>query len=246
MFVGHTIWHKRDMIGYLLDSIVERFPHDRLHVGYSFDDSPEDAEVFHAIAPHFLIQKTIPYSVCDHRGQPEIREVGAHNALLREFLNTDCQFAVIFQDDQRLRTSMMPGLEALHAKPNVGVVGGRDGYAAGFVNMISSRWSESTGSVRRLEPNEIAECGFINTGPIVYSRRAVESVGLLDEGFTGFYSLDDYAARCTKAGLQNYVIGVDLDHKRFGRLMATWWAVNGDPAAQDLARLKSKHGDLWP
>jgi GT2 family glycosyltransferase len=139
-----------------------------------------------------------------------------------------------------------PQLEALaeHARQqekHLGMITGRDGYEWGYQQFAGSFWSESA-LHERLPHGVWRERPCMNTGPLIYPKEVVKTIGLQDEEFVAYYAWDDYALRAKAAGFTNFVLGMDLIHAKFGRVTSTWWAVTGDNAAHDMARVKRKHG----
>jgi hypothetical protein len=261
LFVGYSIWNKVDMVVWLLDGIVRYFDPNQVELGFVFDTCEDDSvDVFHTSKDWWLVRNGFKFQVetwdrtlrAVSTGEQSwlkpfetsapIREVGGHNRLLKMFLASDCDMAVIAQDDQQFARPVYADYLGLDEKygDRLGIVGGRDGYFQFFRDMASSKWSESS-SHERLAYGEFRERPFFNSGPVGYPRKLVETIGLLDDQFTAYYVWDDYGARARAAGFQSVILSTHVIHAKFGRTKAT---VFTDASAADIARLRSKHGGV--
>jgi hypothetical protein len=243
--VGYSVWEKQDMIGWLLEGIVKSFDPAKTDIVFHFDACADASEAnYDAMAGHYLWRygKWLPQQTQKISSSVEVREVGGHNRLIQHFMNSNCDMLIVAQDDQRFLKDVCPHLEALHARygDRLGIVGGRDAYYANYGGFVGSRWSESLVN-ERVDHGQFVERPYMNSGPVAYTRKVVESVGLLDEEFRAYYVWDDYGARAKANGFVNGVMGMDVIHAKFGRTKATEWC---DWSAQDLARLHAKHPSL--
>lgn len=242
--IGYTVWNKQDMICWLLEGVSQFFGPENTEVAFHFDACTDDSvNVYNYVMPHYLINMrgwnaAHVHSLVSHT---EVRELGGHNRLIDLFMSSACDFLIVAQDDHRFIKDVRPGLEflALEYGDRLGVVGGRDGFAANYNNFAGSEWSESKVQ-RRLKHGEFVERPYINSGPVVYNKKLVQVVGKLDEEFYAYYVWDDYGARAREAGFVSGVMGMDLIHRKFGRVQATT-AEFIDASARDLARLRQKH-----
>ncbi len=243
--VAYSVWNKVDMISWLLDGIVRNFDPATTEVVFHFDVCSDDSiNAFCAMTDFWLTSKKFKWTLlkADPSG-PQVREIGGHNSILKHCLaNTDAQFITIAQDDQHFNQPIASHLEQLAERygDRLGVIGGRDGYDWGYGRFAGSFWSESA-LQERLAHGEWRERPCLNTGPLVYPRKVVETVGYQDSEFMAYYVWDDYALRALKSGFVNGVMGMDLTHAKFGRVSSTWWAVTGEHAAHDIALVKRKH-----
>jgi hypothetical protein len=244
--VGYSVWEKVDMIAWLLDGIVRNFDPKDTEVVFHFDVCEDDSvKAFSAMTEFWLTLKGFKWTMLyADPTQPEVREVGGHNAILKHCMaNSDAHFFIIAQDDQHFNQPLAPSLEDLAARygERLGVIGGRDGYDWGYGRFAGSFWSESA-LHERLKHGEWRERPCLNTGPLVYNRTLVSAVGYQDTDYTAFYVWDDYALRAQKAGFVNGVLGMDLTHAKFGRIKASTWYTDPALAARDIQRVKQKHG----
>ena len=243
--VAYSVWNKTDMISWLLDGIVRNFDPKDTEVVFHFDVCSDDSIVaFKSMTDFWLTLKGFKFTllIADQNG-PEIREVGGHNAILKQCIaNTDAQFITIAQDDQHFDLPITSYVEDLAKRygEKLGMIGGRDGYDWGYGRFTGSSWSESA-LEERLAHGEWRERPCLNTGPLVYPRKVVETIGYQDEEFVAYYVWDDYALRAIQAGFVNGVLGMALTHTKFGRVKSTWYAATGDHSAHDIARVKHKH-----
>ena len=86
--------------------------------------------------------------------------------------------------------------------------------------MISSEWSESMISIRRLAPGEHVERPYVNPGPMIYTRKLIESIGYYNMDFRCWYWWNDYCHRSLMAGFVNVLLGTAIQHKKFGKVPA--------------------------
>lgn len=257
LFVGYSIWNKVDMVVWLLDGIVRNFEADKVQLGFVFDTCDDGTvEAFNSVSNWWLVRNGFKFSgeTWDNqlRGTHDwstpfqtdrpIREVGGHNRLLQMFLKSDCDMAIIAQDDQQFARPVYYDYSKLREiyGDRLGIIGGRDGYGPSFRGMASSMWSESN-THERLPYGSYAERPYFNSGPVGYTRKLVETVGLLDDQFTAYYVWDDYGARALAAGFQSVVLSTHIIHAKFGRTKAT---VFTDASAADMDRLRSKHAGV--
>lgn len=240
--IGYSVWCKQDMICWLLDGITKVFSPADTEIAFHFDACTDDSvAVFDHTVPQYLLWQGgwKPEQVHKIVSTSEVREVGGHNKLIDLFMASDCDLLIVAQDDQRLTQDVRSHLQSLVTLygDRLGVVGGRDGFNAGYSDFTGSNWSESQ-VFQRVLHGQFAARKYLNSGPVVYNKTLVQKVGKLDEEFRAYYVWDDYGARANKAGLINGVMGMDLIHRKFGRLKATEWC---DYSGADIARLHAKH-----
>lgn len=242
-----SAWNKVDMIAWLLHGLTSSFDPKDTEIVIHFDVCQDDSvKAFESMTDFWLTNKGFRWTkLLANPSQPQAREVGGHNAILRYALTTEADYVFIAKDDQHVNKPVWPCVEALNQQiqatgRRLGMIGGRDGYDWGYGRFAGSFWSESA-LHQRLQHGEWLERPCMNTGPLVYPRPVVEAVGFQDESFWAYYAWDDYALRALKAGFTNIVMGMDVTHAKFGRVAPTWWAITGEYSAHDLARVKSKH-----
>ena len=235
------------MLTWLMVSVQNTFPRGS-HVVFHFDACADDS---------LAIFRTSRQCLLDDRGfivheivtePPEIGPLRAEDKILHRFMETDCDFAHLLQDDQHLKSKLPEHVEELWKKSTipVGLIGGRDGYEWNYQHFIHSPWSLSTvpwpeEKKIKLKPGQYLPCSFVNPNPLVFSRSLIEEIGYYDLQFESFYHWDDYCRRASLAGLQNYIIGTDLEHVKFGRVSTSHLGADGAMATRDLNRLHDKH-----
>lgn len=242
--VGFSFWNKVDMLSWLLEGVVNNFDPRSTEVVMALDVCTDGSvEAFHAMTEFWLTKRGFKWGVeiADQSGPP-IREVGCHLALQKRFLQSDADLLLVAQDDQHFNQTMTELLGWISGKygDRLGVFTGRDGYDWGYGRFAGSLWSESA-LQERLGHGEWRERTYMNSGPIVYSRKVVEQVGFVDTEFQAFYVWDDYGARAHKAGFVNGVMGMDITHAKFGRISNTTW-YTPEISHHDITRVKTKHG----
>lgn len=225
--IGYGWFDKRDMMEWALTGIRDNFPKES-EVCFYFEACKDDSKA------EYL--RLYPDIIGDfernwHGGWHEHKnEAGVHNTLITWFMDSDCDVLIVPQDDNRFQRPLLPDLEKLWAQygTDLGWIGGRDGHDFGYASMLSSPFSESTGSDKTTVPiGEHREVKMLNTGPVVYFRHVIEKVGLPDPDLP-WYWWSDYSLRCHHAGLKNILLSMDCLHEKFGR-------VGNNPALYDGA-----------
>jgi hypothetical protein len=250
-FIGaYPIWNKIDMVWYLLEGIRDNCKPDEAEWWFIFDDCTDGgAEHFRRIAPELL--KGYTYKMWEP--PEEVYEMGSHNWFIDEFQKHKAEALVVYQDDCRIAGSTLfsdLGRCLDHYGERVGYIGCRDGYNAGLKQFISSPWVKSDmarpGSPR-VKVGEWAERVSINPGPLIYTKNTVTKVGKLnDQDYKGWYWWDEYALRCKQAGLQNLLLGTEIEHRKFGRVKASKLYLDKDGwVAQDAKTLADKWSHAW-
>lgn len=227
------------MQAWLLDGLMRYLPPDRCEVLIYLDGCTDDCPVaMESLRYYFLANFRHNIIV----NPAEIGEIRCHVEILKEFMKSTCDVCVIFQDDQRLEWPILESLDKIYDQYGdaAGLIGGRDGYERGFSQMVGSAWSHSV-LTRKLAVGEWAERTCLNSGPVVYSRKMIEKIGLPDGNFKAFYAWDDYGLRAKSQGFTNLVLGTDISHIKFGRVCATKMYTN-EISAHDSSLLHSK----WP
>lgn len=236
--IGYPIWGgKRDMITYLIQGIRENIDPDQADVVFLFTNCVDDSY------DKFIKNQDLLEDYCSkammYTGD-DLAEGEQHNILMKVFMQDYLQHKALIvpQDDNRINgTSLISDLNLLLdvAGDSIGLVGGRDGYNPGYADMVGSPFSGSDNYItRRLAIGEFEQRMMLNTGPLVYTRSTIEKVGLNDPE-NKIYAMDDYALRAHFLGLKNYVMGMEILHKQFGKL--------GRPSNQEnLTRLAAPNG----
>lgn len=139
----------------------------------------------------------------------------ANNVLLRAF-QTDC--CILFQGDMVVKSDSFLRMteRILEDMPDAGLIGFKDGYEMPEVdryeNMVSSPFSHSKARSATLGAGEYVVRTFVNRGPIAFSRRVIERVGLLDEAYDPlFWDDNDYCMKCRAAGMRNVVAHGEIE-----------------------------------
>ena len=183
-----------------------------------------------------------PFIICNEKEQFEHK---CNNRLLNWLLNTEYDTLIVLHEDMLITgNTLITDIEnLLTSEKNIGIIGGRDGFGVGYSNMHSSPFSKSS-YVKRLEIGEYHPCRLVNFGPIVYTRELVQKIGFLDEGYQFAYAEQDYALRAELFGLQNYVLGMDIEHEKFGKSLEhtpPWlYGEGASSITADAARLNGR------
>jgi len=238
--ITFSVWNKQDMITALMDA-VEKHVSDTVLVEFMFDD-PQDKSVDNFKAYAKKSKRKWLHTVFDR----EVQEIHTHRVAMQHGAEWGCRAVICYQDDMFIMAPIIEHVEDMldYYGDSIGIAGGRDGYAGGHNNMISSHWSESAGTKSELDPGEHKVVSFLNPGPMIYPMTTYKTVGPLPIGFKHFYVWDAYCGMCTDKGLKNVVMGTSIEHKKFGKVLASTF-YSGNAGAEDLAQLIAIVGTRW-
>ena len=240
--IAVPVWNKEGMIEWMLRGLAENINPEEAEILFYFDACRDQSEEnFKNLAPDILSE----FKYSHFSGTSPQEERGCHYLLIDRFMKTDCDVMLVTQDDNRLQSqTILQDLTKLITSlgDQVGFIGGRDGYNAGYQDMISSPFSASVLARSKLPIGGYALRDSVNPGPLVYCRSLVEILGNHNPVFKTWYWWDDYSLRAKAVGLQNAVLGMDILHMKFGSFAEseTNKDLNGW-AAKDLATLRSRH-----
>lgn len=166
------------------------------------------------------------------------------NRALERFLKSDCDIFITPQDDQKIQGyNFIDNISNLYSQEkNIGIVSGRSGFKdLSFKGMFSSSFVFNN-TTKWIGSGEYKAVNLINDGPLILSKEVVEIVGLFDMNMTVFYIEVDYAFMCKKAGLQNYVLGMEIVHETWGRERSSEvYKASYGFGGKDIAYLRKKH-----
>jgi len=205
--IGYPIHNK----GYMLDNIINGLVHSihqDVKYKFIFDGCTDNSiEVFERERSKL---KNTEYIETDN-----LFQLRTNNILINEI---DTDFLIIFQDDMVLTDAyFLDNILKVYDKygDTLGLLGCRDGFNEGYSNMAGSRFSESNRKKITLRSGQFMERMMVNIGPIVFTKKLVETMGCFDEIYTnGTYEEMEYSLKCTLAGLKTVVMGVDLIHSK--------------------------------
>ena len=174
--IGYPIHNKGYMMDEIIDGLVYSIDQSKYDVKYKFifdgctDNTKESYE-----------KEKNKLKNCEYIETDNLFQLRTNNLLMKDF---DTDFLIIFQDDMVLKdTAFLDNILILHEKygDQLGIVGCRDGFDAGYSNMSSAYFSESTVIVERLCSGEYREKMMVNIGPLVLTKNLVEKMGYFDE-----------------------------------------------------------------
>ena len=167
-FVGYSIWNKVDMLSWLLEGIVNNFNPEETEVGFCFEGCRDDSVIaFDAMRRYWLDSRG--YRVHRIISEKEVGQVGGHNLLLKQFMDTECAILLAPQDDQRVKNPISQDLEILMSKygSKLGVVGGRYGFNGKSNHMQATcPWSPVSGAAEIINTGHYVERLYLNDGQI--------------------------------------------------------------------------------
>jgi len=244
-YLNYNIWNKESHIDLILRGIKYFVPTD-VFVDFTFEDLKDSSfRNFHYFNNQQKYLSNHAYTASETNLKYRMKNI---NASIERFLKTDCDIFITPQDDQFIQDSnFISNIINLYSKEkNVGLVGMRDGFDQNGKNYNSSHFSISSPSfnTKWLKSGEYAQAFFVNDGPLVLSRKTIETVGFFDtDNFNVFYLEYDYCFRCKNAGLTNFVLGSEMLHMKFGNIInSEVYDLNFNYAEKDRQSLKRKHG----
>lgn len=241
-YVYYDIWNKESHIAWILDGI-EKFVPRNSFIDFTFEDLQDDSEIqFNINKAKFLRDFKYRQEVISDK----YRFKNVNNAI-RRFMASDCDFFISPQDDQKIQDSRLIGnIEFLYKSiPNIGLIGLRDAISeSGFKVVASSHFSSKEANTERqwLASGEYIAADIVNDGALILNKNTVNKVGLFDDvNFAAFYIEYDYCLRCKKEGLVNYLLGAELVHEKFGKILPSeLYDGKYNYAMKDLAALANK------
>jgi len=244
--VGVSVFNKQDMIRWILEGIRDSFDCESTKVVFHFEACcDKSVDNFCALKDSILGNFKTPV---DHIVSPNhVLEQGAHRLLINQFMASNCDILIIPHDDnkfmgRRLVSDIQDLLDAKGIK-NVGWIGGRDGYGYNYDKIISSPFSASNIARDKVSIGEYQPRLMLNTGPNVYTRHLVDTIGLPDNGMD-WYWWDDYSLRAHEHGLTNYLLGMDCLHEKFGQVGNNHVLYEGSNVAKGLKMLNDRWASL--
>lgn len=189
---------------------------------------------------------SIPFSKDVHTlfHKKEMFEHHCNNTMIKYFMEkTNKDALVVLHEDMLINGfSLLSDLDKLISKEdNIGLIGGRDGFDWDYLNMHSSPFSVSEKS-NKIKIGEWKNVKLLNFGPVVYTRKTIEKLGYLDADVYKYaYAEQDYCCRALSKNMNNFVIGMDIIHEKFGNLNKTppWISKEGNICIkEDLDILK--------
>lgn len=240
-YCHYTIYLGSYHIPYLLKGIGFRLPKGSfVDIVMDNPNNPEECRITFENAKKLYIQG---FNTSFEISNEKYRMPNTNRAL-RRFLESDYDIFITPQDDQKIQgCDFIENIENLYKEKNIGIIGGRSGFDnMRYENMYSSSFV-MTHHTKWLKSGEYRAVNLINDGALILSKETVKKIGLFDTNMTVFYIEVDYALRCTKAGLQNYVLGMELIHERWGKKEPSdVYKKEYDYGRKDLMYLKQKHG----
>lgn len=223
--IGYPIHNKSHMMNEIMNGLIEniKIPIDYIFIFDGCTDNSE--ELFDKLSKELIgdIKKI---------RTDNLFQLKTCNILMKEF-KTD--FLIMFQDDMVLEDfNFLDNIIKIHDKygDDLGIIGCRDGFEKEYTEMFSSKFSGNISyfndrSDRQelkyktknkiLSSGEFFEKSVINMGPLIVSRKLVDTVGYFDEIYDiGVYEEMEYSLICKyKYNLKNVILGIDLIHSKF-------------------------------
>ena len=236
-FLGQSIYCKQDMVGWLLEGIVNNFPTDTELVFYFEVCTDLSIENFDRLAPTVLKD----YRWSKYAGDRHILEHGAHRFFIERFMESPHDVLVVPQDDTKfLRPCLNETQQVINTYGDrLGFIGCRDGYDFGHANFVSSCFSDSDLAKNKLPHGQHAPRRMLNTGPNIYTKNVVNKIGLPDPDLQ-WCNFDDYCLRAEQAGLTNVLLSLDVEHRKFGQFQFNHDLYNPQQVAGDLQKFRNK------
>lgn len=211
IYLHYTLWNKAAHVPWICDGIRTTMPKDTV-LDFVLDNCTDSTEKnLRDCLTHGGYGGLLGFKVLINQGR-KFRWPNTNDALVR-FLKSDCTHFLSPQDDQQIQDKKI--FENIASVPTFGILGMRDGIDWEG-NYFSSNFSKGTDKTTWLSSGDYKKVRFVNDGPIFISREVVERVGFFDEGFIAHYADNDYSFRCNDAGYDNYVMGAEIVHEKWG------------------------------
>lgn len=207
LYLHYTIWNKAAHIPWLVEGIVNCIPKGSI-LDFVFDNCTDSSL---PNLKNLCMNDLKGYEVRIFESTKKFRWPNTNDAL-RRFMDSGCDLFLSPQDDQKLQGRTI--INDLVKVPESGIIGMRDGISEG--TYWSSNFSRGSARTIWLRNGEFQKVTYVNDGPIALWRSTVEKIGLFDEQFWVHYTDNDYSHRCEKEGLENYVMGAEVIHEKWG------------------------------
>lgn len=225
VWLCYVIWNKNLHIPWLCEGIKNCIPPGS-HIDFIFDHYTDNSK--EVLMP--LVNdggaaglKDFEVAVYESNDDRKYRWPNTNDSIKR-FMESDCDIFLSPQDDQKLQDrnlihelqSRFWGMENSYTGKKIipGIIGMRDGIDE-HGNYFSSQFSKGGQNTTWLKQGQSMTVKEINDGPIALIKSTIEKIGLFDEQLWVHYNDRDYSYRCNKAGLQNYVLGIELIHEKW-------------------------------
>jgi len=211
-FVHYTIWNKEDHISWICDALAY-FP--KIQLDFVFDNCTDNS-INKLISHKIITTHDLKY----YQSNKKLKWPNTNDAIQR-FMLSDCDIFITPQDDMKLQDKFIfENLTNLfNAEENIGIVGMRDGILGG--KFYSSCHSPGGSNTTYLKSGEYKRVDFVNDGPIAFNKKTIEKVGLFDIEYWAHFNDNDYCFRCSEIGLNNYVMGAEIVHEKWGSIQAS-------------------------
>lgn len=232
VLICYVIWNKHEMMNWLCSGLYKSFKDKEVDIYFLLDNPIDgtDQMFMDGTMDTILPKSRFNWHFTVHYGHPlEQFKFHLQNIGLKYGYENGYDWIICPQDDQKLEDPLLlqnirkvynDGRGPAATPQRIGLIGGRDGFdELDYKNAWGSLFSHPTGiGYKWLKNGDLASVNYLNDGPLCYHRSTIEKVGYHDEKFKVFMSELDYCRRCTKAGLQNYVLGMSVVHEKFGTL----------------------------
>lgn len=245
IYCHYTVWNKRAHIPWICEGIRKCIPKGSI-IDFVFDnctDGSQDEFKSLVYAPPNQYGSLHGFSVRSFDSEKKLRMPNTNDAIER-FMKSDCALFLTPQDDMKIQDKrIVPNLIKLYQEvQNIGLVGMRDGIMNNeFYSANHSPGGGPTNQTTFLISGEYKAVSFVNDGPLCLSKHTIEKVGLFDTEFWAHYIDNDYCWRAEAQALQNYVMGAEIVHEKWGQIQQSevW---NQEYSTHDWELYKTK----WP
>ena len=222
IFLHYTIWNKEGHIPWICEGIKKSMPKNTV-LDFVFDN-PTDNGV-----NQLQIYMNLPaneygslrgYKCHYYVSSKKLRWPNTNDAIER-FMKSDCDLFLSPQDDMKIQDKfLVENLTKLYQEnTEVGLVGMRDGLIGN--DFYSSCHSPGGTNTKYLRSGEYQKVDFVNDGPVCLNKRTVQKVGLFDTEYWAHFGDNDYCFRCNDLGLNNFVMGAEVVHEKWGSIEAS-------------------------
>jgi len=220
-YIHYTIWNKSGHIPWICDGIKTSAPKNSI-IDITFDNCIDDSikNFETCLRSRENEYGSLKGFIVNYRNSEKKLRWPNTNDALERFMKSDCDLFFSPQDDMKIQDKFVyKNLENLYMIEGVGMVGMRDGIVMSTNQFYSSSHSPGGGHTTIwLRSGEYKEVDYVNDGPICLNKNAVEKVGLFDLEYWAHFGDNDYCFRATQNGLQNYVMGAEIVHEKWGNV----------------------------
>ncbi len=221
ILIAYVVWNKREAVQWLLNGIQKSFKSEQADVLFLLDNPIDGTDELFYSGKLDYYGFNVKFEVYFENPLKQFKLM-LQNKALKYAKENGYDLVICPQDDQKLEDPYLYGSisDAISRYKNVGIIGGRDGFETlDFKDAVGSYFSIPTGDgYMYIVPGLTSLVRYLNDGPLIYTRAALDKDIYHDERYHAFYSELDYCRQCEAAGLSVVHLSMSVVHEKIGAL----------------------------